>query len=123
MRQHLTTADMVLMTASACLIVVSYVLAGTTSSQGNEVLVQVDGTTLQKMSLSEAGSTVVKGLHGSLTVEIREGRVSITRADCPNHVCMKTGWRSRAGEVIVCVPNKTVVRVLGEQKAVRATTG
>lgn len=123
MKQRLTTADIVLIAASACLIVASYVFAGTTMAQGSVVLIQVDGKTVHKTSLTETHSTVVKGAHGSLTVETREGKVAVTQADCPNHICVKTGWRSRAGEVIVCVPNKTVVRITGEQKGVRATTG
>jgi hypothetical protein len=40
--------------------------------------------------------------------------VAITHAECPNHICVRTGWRSKAGDVIVCVPNKTIVRILGD---------
>lgn len=122
-RRHLTTADMVLVAVSACLIVASFFVVGAADIRGNEVLIQVDGRVVHKTSLNDTHRTVVRGTRGSLTVETREGKVAIIEADCPNHVCMKIGWQSHAGEVIVCVPNKTVVRILGEQKGVRATTG
>ena len=124
MVQRLTGADKVLIAASACLIVAIYVFANTVAGQGSEVLIDVDGKTVHKTSLREEHVITVNGVHGRLTVETRDGKVAITHADCPNHICVQTGWRSRSGEVIVCVPNKTVVRIVsGKTQGVRATTG
>ncbi len=124
MRQYITAADKILMVVSACLIVASYVFANAVAVQGSVVVIQVDGVTVHKALLSETQRITVKGVHGELIVETRERKVAITQADCPNHICVKTGWRSRSGEVIVCVPNKALVRIIAaDQKGVRATTG
>jgi hypothetical protein len=122
--KQLTTGDMILVAVSACLVAASFFSVGMFAEQGSIVLVQVDGRTVHKSMLAERDSTVVTGAHGRLTVEIRGGKVAITRADCPNHICVKTGWRSGSDEIIVCVPNKTVVRIVaGQEREVRATTG
>lgn len=44
-------------------------------------------------------------------VTIRGGMVSVTEASCKNQVCVKHGEISRAGESIVCLPNRLVVRI------------
>ena len=124
MKQRLTIADTILIIVAACLIVASYVFANLHATQGSMALVQVDGKMVYKTSLSETRTIMVDGIRGTLMLETREGKVAITQANCPNHVCIKTGWRSRVGDIIVCVPNKVVVRIIGsEQKGVRATTG
>jgi hypothetical protein len=120
----LTTADKLLIAVFACIIIASFALVKASSDEGSVVLIQVDGTTVHKTSLRETHIIAVHGTHGQLTVEIREGRVAITQAQCPNHICVKTGWRSHSGEIIVCVPNNTVVLITASREnQVRATTG
>ncbi len=49
------------------------------------------------------------------TVQISEGKISITESDCPDKVCVKTGEISKKGESIVCVPNGIVITVEGKR--------
>ena len=46
------------------------------------------------------------------TLEVAQGRVRMLDIDCPDHICVKTGWVS--GDVpIVCLPNRLIVEVRG----------
>jgi len=122
--KKLTTADIILIAVFACLVAASFAFVNASSGEGSVVLIQVDGAVVHKTSLRETHSISVHGTHGRLMVEIREGKVAITQAECPNHICVKTGWRSHSGEIIVCVPNNTVVRIDATiENEVRATTG
>lgn len=122
--KNVTTADKILIAASVCFVASSFVFVNAFAVQGSAVLIQVNGMTVHKASLSETHTITVQGAHGLLTVTIQDGKVAVTQADCANHICMKTGWRSSSGDIIVCVPNKMVVRIVGgKQKEVRATTG
>ena len=47
-------------------------------------------------------------------VQISGGAVSVTGASCRNQVCVKHGSISRAGESIVCLPNRLVVTIEGK---------
>ncbi len=94
------------------------------SAPGASAVVEVDGSVVQTLNLQHPGRVSVRGVLGSVVVEIREGGVAVVAAECPNHVCVRTGRRSRAGDVIVCVPNRVVVRIPGgEKEGVRARTG
>ena len=46
-------------------------------------------------------------------VEIKGGEVSVTGASCRNQVCVRHGSISKAGESIVCLPNRLVVTIEG----------
>ena len=49
-----------------------------------------------------------------LTVHISGGKVWVTDADCPDKTCVRTGVITRAGQSIVCLPNKVTVTISGE---------
>lgn len=60
---------------------------------------------------------VINGALGATTIEIKDGKVRVTDSPCPQHICVKQGWKSREGEVIICLPNRIVVKVVrGESK-------
>lgn len=41
--------------------------------------------------------------------EIKNGKVHMTEADCPDHLCMKQKAVDSTGGTIVCLPNKVVI--------------
>ena len=58
--------------------------------------------------------TVTGETGGSNTVTVRDGRIAVTAADCPDHYCMERGFCS-SGTPIVCLPNRLVIQFRGEQ--------
>lgn len=40
------------------------------------------------------------------------GRVRVAAADCPDQVCVRTGWVSSAPQQIVCLPYRVVIKVV-----------
>ena len=41
--------------------------------------------------------------------EIKDGRVKMIKADCPDHLCLKQKAVDSTGGTIVCLPNKVVI--------------
>lgn len=115
-------ADKVALVALTAFIAASFALPGGTA--GTTVLVQVNDKTVARLDLRSDGEVTVNGLRGLLVVQTRGGKVRVAEAGCPNRICVRTGWRSKAGDVIVCVPNRMLVRILGDEPAgVRGVTG
>ncbi len=48
-----------------------------------------------------------------ITVEISEGRVRFQTADCPDRICVSTGWLTEAGDTAACVPAGITLRLTG----------
>lgn len=59
--------------------------------------------------------TIVNLPDAGVRVEFKAGRVRIVESDCPNQVCVRTGWVSRPGRSIICVPNKVLVELRGSR--------
>ena len=51
---------------------------------------------------------------GHNVVTVKDGAIAVTEATCPDHYCMHRGYCS-SGAQIVCLPNRLVIRFLGEQ--------
>ena len=49
-------------------------------------------------------------------ITIPDGKIAVTDATCPDHYCMERGFCD-SGVEIVCLPNRLVIRFLGQQKA------
>ena len=58
--------------------------------------------------------TVSSPSGGSNTITVKDGKIGVTEASCPDHYCMARGMCS-GGTQIVCLPNRLVIRFLGKQ--------
>ena len=50
---------------------------------------------------------------GYNVVTVKDGKIAVTEASCPDHYCMARGFCD-SGAQIVCLPNKLVIEFLGE---------
>ena len=48
-------------------------------------------------------------------ITVRDGKIAVTDATCPDHYCIKRGFCS-SGTEIVCLPNRLVIKFLGGQE-------
>lgn len=60
---------------------------------------------------------VIKTDLGRNVIQINNGGVRMLEADCPNKICVKDGFKYKAGQSIICLPNKLDVEIIGEDKA------
>lgn len=85
-----------------------------TKEEGGSVVVKVQGEVYAMYSLSEDRSETIGEPGGQYnTLEIKDGRVSMTEASCPDKLCVKHRSIHYSGESIVCLPNKTVIEIQG----------
>ena len=71
-----------------------------------------DGKLIHTLDLNMDRVVEVKTNSGSNRIEIRDGQIAVTDADCPDHYCMDRGFCS-GGVQIVCLPNKLVILFVG----------
>lgn len=50
----------------------------------------------------------------ALTVVVESGSVRIAESNCKDGTCVKSGAITRAGQRIICLPNKIVVELIGK---------
>lgn len=80
-----------------------------------QVVVSVDGQTVATLDLHKDTDMTINGYGGTDRLIIKDGYASITEASCPDKVCVRTGKIHKSGELIVCLPNRVVVTIEGEE--------
>lgn len=55
--------------------------------------------------------------YGFNKVIVQDSKIGIVEADCRDGICIKEGLKGNVGERIVCLPNKLIIEILGEQKS------
>ncbi len=83
---------------------------------GKLVIIEVNGQIVQQLDLKVSKQISVDGPIGKTAIKIEQGKAQVIHSDCPEKICMKTGKIHRVGEIIVCVPNKVVVKISGQEK-------
>lgn len=73
-----------------------------------------DGKLLYTLSLWQEREVTVESANGTNVITVRNGKVAVTEADCPDHYCMDRGFCS-GGAQIVCLPNRLVLKFVGQQ--------
>ncbi len=82
---------------------------------GSVAEVRVAGRVRLRLPLDRPATATVEGRLGPLKLVVAGGRIRVAEAPCPHKVCVRMGAKGRAGDTIVCVPSRVVVRILGPE--------
>ena len=74
-----------------------------------------DGKLVATFSLVVDQEKTIESEYGINVVTVKDGKIAVTHADCPDGYCMKRGFCS-GGAQIVCLPNRLVIRFGGQQE-------
>ena len=58
----------------------------------------------------------------SNVILIEKGRIRFEESDCPDRLCVKTGWIERVGDAAVCLPNRVMIKIEGKNIEVDGVT-
>lgn len=84
------------------------------SAEGETAVVTLDGETVTVINLETAEDEIFTV--GDVTVQMKNGCVSIIDSDCNDKTCVKTGELSKSGDVSACVPNRVSVEITGDSE-------
>ena len=76
--------------------------------EDRKVLVQADGTVQEDV-------TDISGRADYNIILIKDGKASVTAADCRNQICVEHKPISEGGESIICLPHRIVVEIHSEK--------
>ncbi len=114
-----TKADKILIVfifISAVLIFIGLQVYGFSGGRTYAVI-QVDGKLYHKISLGSGGPNLqlkIQGKIGESIVEVRGDSIRMQYSPCPDKDCERQGWISRPGQMLVCLPNHIVIRIVGD---------
>lgn len=104
-------ADIILATAIVLAAVLLFCGSLLLKNEGAKAVITVDGSEFGEYSLDIDKTIVVNTKLGSNTVVIKDGKVTVTEADCPDGYCVSHVAVDSTGETIVCLPHRMIVEI------------
>lgn len=84
--------------------------------QGDKVIKEVDLDEIKEPQRLE-----IQGEY-NLIVLVERGRIRFEKSNCPDKLCVKTGWISKPGDTAVCLPGRSIIKIKGEKVEVDGVT-
>ena len=111
-RLHDVVLGLALLIVAMTLFVVDITKAS--NDDGNKtVVVSIDGKKEAEYPLNKDGTYLIYGSHlGTNKLVIKDSEAYIEEASCPDKQCVKQGKISKVGEMLVCLPNRVVVKIV-----------
>ena len=93
--------------------------------KGLTVQVLQNGELLLSRTLAELDESTEVAVEGDypLVLELSESAVRVKETECPGQDCRHMGTITKAGQQIVCLPNRLVVTLRGADHSFDAVTG
>ena len=87
------------------------------AARGERAVIEVENRIVQTITLvpgAEPRQLSIQGALGESLIGIDGAHIFMIESACPDKVCVHMGRKSLSGEVIVCLPNRVVIRILGD---------
>jgi len=78
--------------------------------------ITVGGQVVKEMPLQTDGTFALE-IRPQMLFEVRDGAIAITHSDCPDQICVHSGFLDRPGQVSVCLPNRVSLIVRSQSTA------
>lgn len=88
------------------------------------LLILQDGAMLYELPLTpelHKTLTIEGKYHNTITIE--KGAVTMSESNCPGSDCLHSGWISKPGRAIVCLPNRLELRIVGIEAEIDGVVG
>jgi len=100
----------VLTAAAVFAYVIYYIIAGH-APNGAVCEISVDGKTVQIVNLSEPDCEFALPQNPNIIFSVKNHAIAFIASDCPDKVCVRTGYISHAGQTAACLPNRVIIRI------------
>ncbi|MBN2223800.1 MAG: NusG domain II-containing protein [Deltaproteobacteria bacterium] len=111
-----TRADKILIISLIVISAASYPALKYLSQGGSFLEVEVEGETMTVVRMDQDQDITVEGRLGTTIIRIDENGARFIKSPCVDKKCIKSAPIEDAGEIAVCVPNRVMIRILGENR-------
>lgn len=94
------------------------------SKGGSTVVITQNDRVIREIDLDLAPDETFDVEYGGSknTIEIKDGKIRVKSAQCPDKTCVHMGWLSSPAMPIVCLPNHLVIKFADNSEDVDALT-
>ena len=97
----------------AC-VLIAYTLGQTwLRAPASELVMRRDGIVVARAALNENVRLKLPGALGDTIIAIEDRRARVVSDPGPRQLCVQQGWLTHAGDIALCLPNRTSIELSG----------
>jgi hypothetical protein len=117
LRLKLRYGDLLVIIAVILVTVAIAVMFYEKNTDDKIAIITQNGVVLDKIHLDGLSENHITSYSGKYpgTIEAKNGKIRFSYADCPDQVCVNTGWIDKPGQIAVCLPAGVIIKIEGAQ--------
>ncbi len=108
--------DIILITTVILLSLLAVFLFNANKKEGGKAVVIKDGKEVASYPLNIDTEVYIENNGGYNILVIKDGYAFIKEASCPDKICVNNTKKKYNGETLVCLPNKTTVKIVSSEQ-------
>lgn len=93
---------------------------GIETVKGNKIEIYVDNQLKYVYPLEEKKKDYFIDTNlGGVNVQVEKMKVRVTSSNSPLKLCVKQGWISNTGDAIIGIPDRLLIKIVGDKKSER----
>lgn len=111
MKKLITKKDFILVIIVLMVGFAGLIFANSTD-KGKTATIKVDGEVVETISLDSENRTFA---YNDVLICLKDGEIFVEASKCADKVCLRSGKISKAGEGIICAPNRVSIEIDGKK--------
>lgn len=115
----LTKIDVIILSLATLLVSYSYFYYWSDqSSQADYAIIFTPNHSSHPIDLQQTQKIHIQGQLGESVFEVKEGKIRFITSPCQKKYCIHTGWLTKGGNFVTCLPNQVSVAVYSKDGAI-----
>lgn len=107
--------DKILIISLLIISIISVLILNLSDKEVSKAYVYYDNKLLKKIDLNVNKNYTFKGSKGKVIVTVKNKKIKVDKETSEYHLCSKMGYISKPHETIICLPNKIVIEIGGNE--------
>lgn len=86
------------------------------NESGSTALVYYEDELILTIDLNIDNEYVVRGKQGDVVLEVKNKKIRVKEENSLKHLCSKEGFIGDSSRVLICLPNKIIVKIIGDDE-------
>ncbi|HNX63577.1 MAG TPA: NusG domain II-containing protein [Oscillospiraceae bacterium] len=101
------------------ILCISFLIFPKLLNSGETAEISIDGEIVKTISLEKNDTFKLN----SFTIDVRDGAICVLDSPCHDKICVHTGYISKPSQTIVCLPERLIIKIKGEDKEADLSVG
>lgn len=105
-------SDGILVLSLLALALLAFLLYTGLSKDGSVCHILHNRQVVMTVNLDEDSTFSVEGVP-HIVFQVKDGRIAFIQSDCPDQICVRSGFIGTSGQSAACLPNGIAIRIQG----------